>query len=373
MSAMQSSNIDVFARDPNYQDIEYRSVAPHFRGQMVQPAFMLGSPLPDALMPHLYGQYDAGPIGVYRVVDGAVSCHGALYHRGIGLLSPSWNLGQGTLALAAEWSDIKDLSAPTRHIEGELVSLVGPGMNVWGHWLVDFLPRLYALHLAGYDILRQRYLVAKNAPRFAIDLLKSLGIEDESLERYDEKTELVSCSALLIPTYLRWGNHFSPLFQAAAAFLLRTITAVAPLPPPPVEAPRLFVSRGAARVPRALVNREEIEALAAWRGFTILDPAAYSIPEQLALFGAARQVVGEYGSGLHNTMFSPGGIDVCALRGTSVHPTFIQSGICQALGQKIGYVLGETPLDAMEQSFSLPLAEINQALDWLDVRIQLAA
>ena len=310
-----------------------------------------------------------GPVGVYRVAHGAVSCHGALYYRGVGLLSPSWNLGQQALDSAAARSDIKDFAAPTRHIEGELVSLVGPGMAVWGHWLVDFLPRLYTLHVSGYDINKQRYLLAHNAPQFAVELLKLIGIEGDLLERYDEKTELVSCDNLIIPTYLRWGNHFSPLLKEAVAFIMRLVAAKQPLPPPPVMASRLFISRGTGRAQRTLNNREEIEAMAERLGFTIVDPVRYSIAEQIALFLGGRQIIGEYGSGMHNSMFSPAGAAVCALRGTSLHPTFIQSGLCNALDQEIGYVLAETPFEAMEQNFFIEPGDMRKALDWMDVRI----
>lgn len=60
---------------------------------------------------------------------------------------------------------------------------------------------------------------------------------------------------------------------------------------------------------------------------------------------------------------------VCALRGTSLHPAFIQSGLCDVLEQEIGYVLAETPFEAVVQNFSIQPDDMKKALDWMDVRM----
>lgn len=296
---MQVRDIIDLAHDPDCTEVRYQKISLRQKIPVNQPAFLFGAALPERLRPYLFDEHEAGPVGVFRVAGGAVSCHGALYYRGTGVFSPSWNLGRGALTFAAGKSDIKDFSVPTRHIEGALVSLVGPGKTVWGHWLVDFLPRLYTLHIAGYDIYEQRYLLPRDTPQFAIELLKSLGIGEASLEWFDDVAELVSCDDLIVPTYLRVGRYFSPLFREASAFLLQSFAARQPLLPP-LSAPRLFITRSGGRPQRVLKNRDEIETIMAQRGFTIVDPVKHSISEQIALFTAARQIAGEYGSGLHN-------------------------------------------------------------------------
>ena len=366
---MQSCNIDVFAIDTKCSDVEYKSIAGPSVSIQKPPAFLFGT-LPGALSRTLFGQYHVGPVGVYRVVGGCVSAHGTAYYQGTGLASPFWNVSDKMIEQAVTESRIDNWTTPTRFIEGDVVSLTGPGRTVWGHWLVDFLPRLYVLHLARYDIHSLRYLLPDQAPKFASQLLELVGIPASSLVRYDEMTELVSCSNLILPGYLRWGNRFAPSFKAAVAFLMQMIARNHPIPASPVAAERVFVSRNLAMEQRKLENRREIEELAVSRGFTVIDPAAYSIVEQIAIFKSARQIIGEYGSGLHNGMFSGEDVSVCAIRGSSHHPAFIQSGIADALQQDIGYVFGETPLDAREQAYTISLEDMKCALGCMDIQMR---
>lgn len=97
-----------------------------------------------------------------------------------------------------------------------------------------------------------------------------------------------------------------------------------------------------------------------------------SLAEQVALFAAARQIVGEYGSGLHGSMFSPPGTFVCAFRAAALHPGFLQSGLCQALDQKIGYVLGDAEDHAIQQEFAVEPEDVRWALRMLSMDALLA-
>jgi hypothetical protein len=88
-------------------------------------------------------------------------------------------------------------------------------------------------------------------------------------------------------------------------------------------------------------NRDTIERLALRAGFSIVYPEQWSLLEQFRLVASASVVLGEYGSALHSTLFAGPGLTVCALRGTGLHPGFIQSAIGSALGQRTGYLFGE--------------------------------
>jgi capsular polysaccharide biosynthesis protein len=58
------------------------------------------------------------------------------------------------------------------------------------------------------------------------------------------------------------------------------------------------------------------------------------------LFASAREIIGEYGSAFHATMFSAPDTPVCGLRGSDYHPGFVQSGIGDVFGQPTGWVFG---------------------------------
>jgi len=172
-----------------------------------------------------------------------VSRQGTVFHRGTGLFSPHWNVSRAGFAYNVAQIRRSSFDSPDRFVPGEVAAIAGPSVGVWGHWLVDFLPRLCALHLAGYDLWKLRYILPKATPRFAVELLALPGIGAAALEWYDE---------------------------------------------------------------------------------------------------------------------------------TSNHPNFIQSGIAESLDQEVGYVLAETPFEAIRQRFAMAPDDVNRALDWMDVRMQQA-
>src|SRR5438876_7035256 len=55
---------------------------------------------------------------------------------------------------------------------------------------------------------------------------------------------------------------------------------------------------------RLLLNHEAVLKAVSDAGLTALMPEQLPWPEQLAMFSKARIVAGEFGSGLHNTLFS---------------------------------------------------------------------
>ena len=115
-----------------------------------------------------------------------------------------------------------------------------------------------------------------------------------------------------------------------------------------------------------MINVDRIEAMAAVAGFSIVYPEQLSLPDQVALFRGARQIVGQYGSALHGTMFGTPGAMVCALQGTGpACAGYLQSGIAERIGQSVGYVYGasvdwpppDTPFIIEEEAFATCLRE----------------
>jgi capsular polysaccharide biosynthesis protein len=174
---------------------------------------------------------------------------------------------------------------------------------------------------------------------------------------------VIHTDLLVMPTVLRAGNRFSPHFAAAtgcwAAPLRRAAANNVPAPE------RLFLSRGHAPSGRHLTNRAQVECIAQQRGYTVVHPEKLSLVQQVSLFAGARIVAGEYGSALHGSVYSRPGTITVALRGTARHPSFIQSGVAQSLGQQIGYVLGETTGD-VEQRFTVQPDDLERGLDFAE-------
>ena len=78
-----------------------------------------------------------------------------------------------------------------------------------------------------------------------------------------------------------------------------------------------------------------MEACAADRGFEIVCPEELSLEEQVALFAGTGLVIGEYGSGLHNTLFSPPRTIVGSVR----YPNSVQTRIAALMGQDVVYLI----------------------------------
>lgn len=255
---------------------------------------------------------------------------------------------------------------PVRHIRGRCVMIAGPGVHVFGHWLAEYLPRFGMLAAAGEDIDRLSYLLPVDAPQFAIDLLTLFGIAPENIQRYDPSRESVQAEELLMPTVLHNGVRMADALKPAAEFLRRRLESLHGRLEGDTPR-RILVARRISGFGRILTNQAEIERMARKAGFHFVQPELLSLLEQVRLFAGARALIGEYGSALHGSLFSAPGCRVVALRGSTVQPGFIQSGIGAALGQPTGYVFGD-----ITQSFPDNVLRYDYRIATEDFRICLA-
>ena len=258
---------------------------------------------------------------------------------------------------------------PRRRVKGTLAVIYGPGHETYGHWLVDFLPRLWVLARCGHDLGKLRYVVPPELTTVARALLAHLGIGRQQLVPYRYWREALQADRLLLPTGLRVHNRVGPHFREATAFWTGRLRARVPeTSGTEGDRPtRLLVSRHRVTGARILSNRVRIESIATARGYTIVHPQEMTLTEQAAVFAGARVIVGEYGSALHGSVYAAPGTLTIGLRGTARHPSFVQSGIAAALDQQVGYVLGEMTLGAGEgevgQVFCVQPEDFERALD----------
>lgn len=251
-----------------------------------------------------------------------------------------------------------------RDIEGEVVLLSGYPYHLYGHWMVDFMPRLEMLRMAGRALSDLRFLLPSDLPNFAREWLALAGIRLDQLVLYEPETELCRCEIALMPTNLRAGGRTLPRMADAA----RWMTEIA-CRKPITRDRSLYVSReNWGNITRRLDNFEEVEAVMSDYGFETVYPEKLSIVDQVELFASARIVAGDYGSGLHNTIFSQHGTPVVALRGIALHPGFLQSGLCEIRSQPLSYIFGKTCVDDQGfQHYAINSNHLRQCLDRLTV------
>jgi len=344
---------------PGAPGFDYAPLDPGGRSPAPAPLFLFGPATP-IVHTEIFGQFDTPPVGCYRIAEGGVFANGIPVQHDTAFTAPSLlhprHLVMTTLGRMA------GQTLTHRHIDGEVAIIYGPAYQTYGHWLCDFLPRLWVLAAAGHDIGRIAYAMPPDLGDTARHMLCAIGIDASQIIQHEYFTEHLTADLLLVPTGLRLGNRVSPDFGKATRFWIDRLCARARLPPSPAGT-RIFLSRGNTNQQRAILNREAVEAVAAERGFTPISPETLPFIDQVSLFAGATMLVGEYGSALHSAVFSAPGTVACGLRGNVRHPSFIQSGMGAALDQHTGYVLGDAPGQDVEQRFTIDLADLERALD----------
>ena len=233
------------------------------------------------------------------------------------------------------------------------VPLSQPGQGIYGHWLVDILPRvMFAKSLN----IKLKYIFAQNIPSYAKVFLELLGINEEDIFVYNPNKEVVLMQNCYFPSHLRLGSAFSPL---AAKFN----QSLAPYQSP-CKNTKLFISRGNYNNKQTIANSSELLDLVKCYDFEILEPHNYSIKEQIKLFSEAGLIVGEYGSAMHNTLFAHPEAKVVVLQSEATAP-FVQAGIGALLNQPTGFVFGKPVRDQCNRgrSFSASLEDVRQVLE----------
>ncbi|MDP8916483.1 MAG: glycosyltransferase 61 family protein, partial [Pseudomonadota bacterium] len=176
---------------------------------------------------------------------------------------------------------------------------------IWGHWLTEMFPKLFAIRAMGERGLRAPIVLPTTAPDYVFHIIQDV-LPGQELVVFDPETEYAAVRQLILPPMLQHFYVFHPYLGEALD------TYAAPAPAPQARG-RVFVSRGGMRTTyayREMTNEAEIEAAASDLGFDVVRPETLPWREQLALFAGAGIIAGEFGSGLHNTLFSPRGAKV---------------------------------------------------------------
>lgn len=213
------------------------------------------------------------------------------------------------------------------HVQGDCALVTQKGDQVWGHWLVDILPRVMLVR----DLLPDVTLVVADALGCSGELLRHAGIDMRKVIVYDPDRTMLTAERIFLPSFVRFANGFSPI----ATGLFTSLSRARERP-----ARKLYVTRSAMAAGSSIRNHVQIERQFFDRGFEVVSPQSMSLRDQVAMFGEASHIAGEYGSGLHNAIFSLPGTRVLSLQSESVNQ-FVQAGIGAVLRQPTGFVFGE--------------------------------
>jgi hypothetical protein len=229
-----------------------------------------------------------------------------------------------------------------------------PGIAIYGHWLVDVLPRL--ARIASGEV-PEAPLYTPFVPQWSRRLARRIGV-DLSGPGLGRMGALTHADRVDVQTLIKRQRVLDRVRSVAAwDRLAAALDRRRPARGPEVDGDRLYVSRAKWRSGRALANHAEIEEHMAARGFTVVHPEELSLAAQRAVFSRARRVVGEDGSGLHNVIFA----------GADLHLTVIDldrtnvfhASIANAKRQHLTHLAS----DPSPEGWRLPVSRLDEHLD----------
>ena len=289
----------------------FRVSPPELEGADLVPADILG------MMNHSWskGIVPVRPVTFYRLRNVYVCAEGLVFDE-------AFNLYRSTIAqhppayVAEALRTLRERHAaggvPTHREPTLLCKKIG-SFN-YGHWLVEMLPRAQ-LAKAHLNISDLRYLVhAVAGPMRAVmrDSLALLGIQPSTVVQTANEPHFFS-ELIIVDGLSRHGGYMSPLCLDAldqVAAMVRT-----------GHSERVFVTRQSAEW-RKFQNEDEMADIALRAGYSLVDPGAMSLAQQIMIFKGARQVAGITGAGMTNIAFAAPGARVRLFVPRSMPDTF---------------------------------------------------
>lgn len=294
---------------------------------------------------HQESNYVLPPLGLYRIPDAQVHGRGCVSIGDTVLAGESWpgiaapDRPAKRLLGATPKQYFSDL-VPSMHelkISGRAVLLSHPADHIFGHWLLDIFPILWLAEChAAMD--GTKVIIRSDAPSYIDTWLAAAGIAADDILRHDVSNEILQVEELIVGTHLRIKEYFYPEMSGFGDWF-KGIHVKDP-EPPAVTKSRIYVSRsGVERPRRNMTNRLEIEGKFRDFGFELYHPESDTTEAQIRKFSNAEIIVGESGSGLHNSLFSPSDTIVCSLT-SQKRLNLIQSALCQVRDQRVAYMIG---------------------------------
>lgn len=235
------------------------------------------------------------------------------------------------------------------------IVLSQPGHEIYGHWLLDIVPKLNVLSRADPGKIP---IFCNSVPAWASYFLDCFEFDKSRLRKHPAQS--FRLGQALIPTSSKSGYRLGAASLRDAWARISQIPSV-PLPEGLAGAKVFFSRRKWKQSTRSSVfNIVELETLAEARGYKIIAPEELTIPQQITLVRDARILVGEDGSALHSIIFAETGarLGVISLPDRA---NLWHYGICHILGHRLAYCYAQP-----EDTPTVPAKTFNSFLDVLE-------
>lgn len=202
--------------------------------------------------------------------------------------------------------------------------------DIFGHFLIEVLPDLWAFHLLGIKNLKIATSVRMNESY--LKMLNAIGISSDQIVHIDGP---LTVDELYVPSeMIQRRRYLDPLVRD----LFSRVGKLA-YNSKQVSINRVYISR-TKMAGRDLENEMEVEILFEKYGFTIIHPQELSIEDQIKIFRDARYIAGTGGSAMHNAIYSENNSKVLIISNETWF-VLADSFICQEEG-RLGYVFGNS-------------------------------
>jgi capsular polysaccharide biosynthesis protein len=201
------------------------------------------------------------------------------------------------------------------------------------------LPMIWLYKRSRYFNPEAKFLVSAITPNWVFSVIDAIfGIKEDRFIRFSEANSVVYCRKIIVPSLMRASPYISSDYNFFTDDVVRICSRIVDLSVS--EQKRIYISRGGiaptASIKRYLVGEEQVEKCVKDRGFAIVRPELMSWPQQVCMFARAETVMGEFGSGLHNTVFSPRSTLNIVLSNSMM--SWTQSAIAAMRGQPLQYI-----------------------------------
>lgn len=298
-------------------------------------------------------------LGCYVFRDVILSGRGIMSYQGALISGPEVLVSYFQDKIAKEeFRDLDEL--PIVDYSEDCLVVLTHGITNYGHWLADVLPRLYICREALGIPLFEKLLVPLPVDEVQDSIIKivKLCFPNIRLFPFNSKGVRLRLRRCYIPTLCHMNYCFHPRMEDYIHQMKQA--ALTSVKTKHFDDRPLFFSRRSAPPLRRLVNRGEIEELARSSGFQIYHPTE-SWGDQVQRYSRAPIILGEYGSGLHNSMFSQKGIIVVGLNPI----TNLQSWLGALNQERTGYLypINVKQIDPYRMTYEVALSDVEKAIN----------
>jgi len=239
------------------------------------------------------------------------------------------------------------------HILDSAFILQAPGFAVYGHWLLDFVPRILLIkEMSRY--LPSIPIVVRSMPVWAHEVIARLDVTNPIVSVPAESN--IYARNLFIPLFMKQGYVYCEEILKESFSVLRNLfynpsvklTGVAP-------SAKIFFARS--KLPAANNQCQLVDQFTT-HGFSCIYPDKLSLEEQVTLYSGAHVFVGEDSSAMHNIGFAESSLGV--IFGRPRRLNLWHAAVASSTGQRIHYdssvaELTDTQYAILEQSISSAL------------------